>query len=61
MPQNNRFWRDVTTIGSAIGGAWILSEILKGLAKPVYRCPYCGCIISANTKICPRCGARVKW
>jgi len=55
------FWKDLVTAGSIIGGAWILSEILKSLSKEVYRCSCCNNIVNKDRETCPYCGAKLKW
>jgi rRNA maturation endonuclease Nob1 len=51
----------IGTAAAIIGGAWILSEIIKGLSKQVYLCPCCKKEIEKHQTICPHCRTPLLW
>lgn len=57
----NKALNAIISGAAIIGGAWILSEIIKGLSNPVYKCPNCRNTVNTNMNICPYCRIELRW
>ena len=56
----NDLWNFLLTGSAIIGGAWLISELIKSFSDIVYKCPYCGCEVNKNQDTCRNCNSKLK-